>query len=137
MITIEDYVGPWAKSPDWTKERQENALRLLHACSLLEFQMKAAGIEFPDNPITGTGISGQTFGGFRPQACKIGANKSNHKEGLAVDRYDPQGAIDQWCIEHLEVLEHCGIYLENPKATNGWSHWQCVPPRSGRTVFMP
>jgi hypothetical protein len=36
MITIAEYVGPHAQSPDWTAERASNALMLLQACDKLE-----------------------------------------------------------------------------------------------------
>jgi hypothetical protein len=138
MITLDEYVGPWAASPDLTPERRANAhALLLPATWALEKVMREAGIVFRDNPSTGSGISGKTLGGFRPQDCTIGAARSNHKEGLAVDRYDPAGEIDAWCLNNLDALARCGIWIEAPAKTIGWSHWQCVPPRSGNRVFLP
>jgi hypothetical protein len=137
MITLDQYVGPHAGSPDWTPERQENAFGLLAKCSALEAEMIEAGIDFPDSPITKTGVSGEIYGGFRPQSCPIGAPHSNHKEGRAVDRYDPRGEIDAWCMENQDRLRANGIYIEHPSATLHWSHWQSVPPASGHTVFLP
>lgn len=138
MITLDEYVGPWADSPDWTPEIRANAhALLLPATWALEKIMREDGIIFRDNPHTGSGISGQTFGGFRPQDCPQGAPLSKHKQGLAADRYDPAGEIDGWCMRNLVELERCGIWIEHPDATVGWSHWQCVPPKSGRRVFQP
>lgn len=138
MITLDEYAGQWADSPDWTPERRANAHAiLLPATWKLEKIMREDGIVFRDNPTTGNGISGDKFGGFRPQACKIGASLSNHKEGLAVDRYDPAGEIDGWIMRNLDALARCGIWIEHPKATLNYSHWQAVPPRSGRHVFYP
>ena len=137
MITLEQYVGRHADSPDWTPLRIENAQRLLRAVARLEAIMRGDGVEFLRNPKTMTEISGETLGGFRPQSCQVGAPMSNHKRGLAVDIYDPDGSIDLWCVTHREVLADCGIWIEHPDATRGWSHWQCVAPRSGRRVFMP
>lgn len=137
MITLEQYVGKLAKSLDWTPKRQANARRLLACCEKLETIMLADHIVFHDNPVTGNGVSGEQYGGFRPQSCTIGAPRSNHKEGLAVDRYDPDGKIDEWCLAHLEELEECGIWLESPEYTKHWSHWQCVSPKSGRRIFIP
>ena len=99
--------------------------------------MVADGVVFPVNRKTGSQVSGEVYGGFRPQSCPIGAPGSNHKEGRAVDRYDPHGLIDMWCMAHQPSLRACGIYLEHPEATRGWSHWQSVPPRSGKVVFYP
>lgn len=137
MITMEQYVGVHGNSPDWTAERQLNAANLLVACAKLEELAKADGVEFPDNPKTGSGISGSAYGGFRPKVCQVGAGKSSHKEGLAVDRYDPHELIDKWCVANLDKLEECGIYLEHPSKTGGWSHWTIRAPNSGRRVFIP
>lgn len=138
MITLDELVGPWNESPDWTPERRANAHdKLLPSVWALEKIMREDGVTFPDNPCTGNGISGQTLGGFRPQECRIGAPKSNHKQGLAVDRYDPGDLIDDWCMANLDALERCGIWLEHPDATHAWSHWQCVSPPSKRRIFLP
>ena len=137
MITLAQYVGVHKDSPDWTPARQSNATRLLAACAALQVEMAGGGVTFPNNTQTNNGISGKTFGGFRPQDCPIGAPNSAHKEGLAVDRYDPFGKIDEWCLAHLERLAHHGIYIEHPSATPGWSHWSTKAPRSGNRVFYP
>ena len=137
MITISEYVGVHSASPDWTQEKKINAGKLLIASALLETAMLAAGVKFPINPKTKTQVSGETFGGFRPKNCPIGAPDSNHKIALAWDRFDPSNEIDNWCMANLPALAACGIWLEHPDKTPTWSHWQCVPPRSGNRVFMP
>lgn len=137
MITFAQYVGPHAASPDLTAERAHNATKLLAACAALEDDMLEDSVEFPDNPATGCGVSGQTFGGFRPQNCPQGAPNSSHKDGLAVDRYDPKGEIDDWCIAHQDRLALHGIYIEHPSATQNWSHWTIRKPGSGNRVFFP
>lgn len=137
MITLADYFGKWYGCPDMTETRLDNAERLLDACGDLELMARNDGVQFPVNPVTGTQVSGQTYGGFRPMACPQGALHSSHKEGLAVDRYDPTGIIDAWCMQNLDKLEQCGIYIEHPESTNGWSHWTIKAPRSGNRVFFP
>jgi len=137
LINEQQYFGLWANHPDVTTEIEANAAQLLAACERLEAIMVAHGVAFPQNPATECGVSGKTYGGFRPQACPQGAPRSNHKLGLAVDRWDPLNHIDAWCMAHLDVLEEVGIWIEHPNETPGWSHWQCVPPKSGRRVFMP
>lgn len=140
MITLSDYFGQWWGHPDATQERIDSAEKLLDACSDLEALARAEGVEFPINPKNGTPVSGQLFGGFRPQSCTIGAKKSAHKEGMAVDRYDPEGLIDAWCMNNSEVggkMEKCGIYIEHPDATPKWSHWSIKRPASGNRVFKP
>lgn len=137
MITLAQYFGPWIDHPDVNLERRLNAELLLSACAKLEVVATADGVEFLTNPATGSGVSGETLGGFRPQNCAIGAARSSHKEGMAVDRYDPHGTIDEWCLMNVDRLKACGIYIEHPDATKGWSHWSIKPPASGRQVFYP
>ena len=137
MITLNQYVGLHRESPDWTPTREQNATKFLAKCCALEVEMARGGVQFPDNPVTKSGISGKTFGGFRPQDCSQGAPTSSHKEGRGVDRYDPRGDIDTWCASHLDRLAFHGIYIEHPSATPGWSHWTDRAPQSGKRVFQP
>lgn len=137
MITYEQYVGQWAQSPDLTYERKANAVRMLYAVTDLMTEMIAAGIVFQINPKTKSQVSGETYGGFRPQDCPIGATNSSHKVGLAVDIYDPDNKIDDWCMKHQDRLQAHGIYIEHPDSTPHWSHWTIRAPGSGHTVFYP
>lgn len=137
MITLDQYVGPHAGSKDWTPARKLNAEHLLACSAALEDEMRADGVEFPDNPHTKSGVSGKTFGGFRPQDCPQGASNSSHKTGEGLDRYDPVGRIDAWCMAHQDRLAAHGIYIEHPDATPGWSHWTTRAPKSGNRVFRP
>jgi len=137
MITPEQYVGGYATFKDWNDERKANAEKLLKAIQPLEDELIAAGVPFPINPGTGTQVSGSGNGGFRPQKCPVGAARSSHKEGLAVDRYDPKGKIDNYLLAHPELLEKYGIYIEHPLCTGGWSHWSIKPPGSGHHIFYP
>jgi len=140
MITLEQYFGKFISHPDATEEAKDNAKRLLAACAKLEVLAREQGVNFLVNPSTKSNVSGTQYGGFRPKNCLIGAAKSSHKEGLAVDRYDPDGKMDAWCLAHSragEELEQCGIYIEHPNATSSWSHWTIRPPHSGHRVFYP
>ena len=140
MITIDEYFGPFADHLDATSEVRRNAKNLIEACAKLEALAVKDGVEFPDNPATGSGVSGRTYGGFRPQSCPQGARRSAHKTGEAVDRYDPHARIGRWCLANSGkggALEQCGIYIEHPDKTNGWCHWSTRAPGSGRRVFYP
>lgn len=79
--------------------------------------------------------------GWRPPSInakvKGAAPKSNHMLGLACDFKDADGTLDKFCMENLSLLEELGLYLEHPDSTPGWTHLQCVPPRSGNRVFKP
>ena len=137
MISLAEYVGVHAHSPDWTIERASNALKLLSACARLQTLMVADKIIFHVNPKTKSMVSGETYGGFRPQDCPIGAPHSSHKEGHGVDIFDPDGKIDAWLVNNAYTLGSCGIYIEHPIKTPTWSHWQDIAPGSGHRIFYP
>jgi len=76
--------------------------------------------------------------GYRPGHYNTdagGAANSPHITCEACDFHDPDGAIDTYCTHNLNVLIECGLYLENPPDTIGWSHLQ-VRPTINR-VFLP
>ena len=148
MITIDQYVGVHKDSPDWTPERKTNAFKLLQHVSLLQSKLIERGVVFNINPKTKSEISGNVFGGFRPQSCGQGSPHSSHKEALGVDIYDPHNVIDSAlkddydkCVaegrEDDSLLVQCDIYLEHPNSTDTWSHWSVRRPGSGRRIFLP
>ncbi len=87
------------------------------------------------------GLMRKVASGWRPAAINDtvpGAAKgSKHLSCLAIDLEDRNGALDAWCMAHLETLEQLGLWLEHPDATPGWCHLQILPPRSGNRVFYP
>jgi hypothetical protein len=135
VISLDDYVGPHADSPDWTPERKAAAFTMLEKSNALLADAEAHGVELEDNPKTGSLVSGEKYGGFRPQDCPQGAPHSAHKEGRGVDVYDPTGALDRW-ISDL-ILEKYGLYREHPADTGGWCHLTDRAPPSGRRTFHP
>lgn len=136
MITMEEYVGPHADSPDWTLEREDNAADLLlRVNALVEYLTTECGLISQVNPHTGTEVSGETFGGFRPQDCCQGAPDSSHKTGKGVDKYDPQNSMDD--MLNNEILERFDLYREHPNATLGWCHLTTRAPHSGNRTFLP
>lgn len=137
IVTIEEYFGQWMHGADASAVRIANAEHLIAQVNALAAIAIAAGVIFRSNPKTGTVISGKYYGGFRPQACPEGAPHSAHKEGLAIDLYDPAGEIDAWCENNINRLCDCGIYIEAPTSTQGWSHWTVRRPGSGNRVFLP
>ena len=137
MFTLANYVGVSAGSKDWNDVCKANAARLMAACAKLQGMMVKDGVVFHLNPATGTTISGQIYGGFRPRDCPTGAPRSAHKTGEAVDRYDPKGELDAWITAHPEALVECGVYIEAPESTIGWSHWSIRVTSSGRHIFHP
>lgn len=136
MITIEEYVGPHGCTPDWTLARLDNAEHLLlQVNALLEDVTTRFALEPEVNPNTGSQVSGETFGGFRPQSCPQGAPNSSHKEGLGVDIYDPRNALDD--VLNDTLLAQYQLYREHPNATLGWCHLTTRAPHSGNRTFLP
>jgi|LakMenEpi03Aug12_release.lakeMendotaPanAssembly.Ray.scaffolds.fasta_scaffold230972_3 hypothetical protein len=87
------------------------------------------------------GFTRRVTSGWRPAAVNAtvpGAAKgSKHISCIAIDLEDRDGALDAWCMAHLDVLEELGLWLEHPDATPDWCHLQTLPPRSGNRVFQP
>jgi hypothetical protein len=134
-ISLEDYFRAYADHPEITPEIEHAAARMLDKVNALLTTALAEGVPLRVNPATGTLVSGQDNGGWRPRACPIGAPKSNHKIGRAVDVYDPDGALDAWLDD--ERLMAFGLAREHPEATERWCHLQDVLPKSGRRTFWP
>lgn len=63
--------------------------------------------------------------GYRPSAInkKIGGAKmSTHTVCAGIDLHDPDGMLAAKMLDHLDLLEQCGLWLENPKDTPTWVH---------------
>ena len=137
-ITLEQYAGPYLHSVDLTLERRSNAIDLLAAVNACLAMAEADGVEIHVNPATGCHVGGNGHGGFRDQACTIGAPLSSHKVGRAVDVYDPHRELASWSLRNMERLQAAGLNgMENPQWTPTWCHWQTTLARSGRFVFIP
>lgn len=120
-----------------TDELRKNALQTVAKANMLLTRLLADKVPLEASPITHTLVSS----GWRPAEVNAqtpgAAVRSKHMTCQAIDIYDPEGLIDDWCMEHLGALEAIGLWLEHPSATKGWTHWQIVPPRSGKRVFYP
>ncbi len=71
---------------------------------------------------------------------------SLHQFGCAGDTEDDDRELAVFCLTDLALLEHIGIWIENPSFTKSkradgtwaaWLHAQTKPPASGRRVFDP
>jgi Peptidase M15 len=87
------------------------------------------------------GLSRKITSGWRPAAVNANvpgaARGSKHISCIAIDLEDRDGALDAWCLAHLDVLAEIGLWLEHPDATPDWCHLQTLPPASGNRVFEP
>lgn len=137
MITLEDYFKGHAGNPEITGTMEANADELLNRVNILLEEAASGGVSLRKNPSTGTYVSGQRNGGFRPSNSTVGASKSKHREAKAVDIYDPNRELATWCINHADRLHENGLWMEDPRWTPTWTHLQAEPPRSQRLVFVP
>ncbi len=137
MITQSQYCGVWCGSKDWLPEYQRNAVILLQRVNALLDAYVAQGGILQINDKTKTNVSGEVYGGFRPQACPIGAPNSSHKLGMAVDIYDPMNLIDSWIDKTPQLLIDYDLYREAPAYTQHWCHLSTKAPKSGKRTFIP
>lgn len=137
MISLAQYIGVYANCKDLTDVRKHNAAILLNVVNAAISHMQKKGVVFKTNPKTETQISGNTEGGFRPQGTATGKKFSAHKEGMAVDIYDPDNAIDNYITANHQILDTFNLYREHPSATPGWCHLSIRAPKSGRRTFYP
>ncbi len=135
MLTVKDYFGKWFDHKDADMQREANAVHLIGKVNDLLHEAMDAGLTLKINPKTQSIVAGETLGGFRPQDAPIGAPQSAHKQGMAVDLYDPDGKLDEWVTDAL-LTKH-GLYREAPSATPTWCHLTTRAPKSGRRTFMP
>lgn len=139
MITIGAYLmGRAEKYPDaLTDELMANGMDTVRKVNELLAEAQTFGIFQPIKSETGSQVSS----GWRPPAVNArvpgAARRSLHMTMQACDIYDPENALDDWCMKHLDVLERIGLWLESPTATPGWCHVQTKPPGSRRRVFIP
>lgn len=131
MITLQQYFG----SLEHTDDHKKNAELLLNRVNLLLSDAVKYGVILKENPKTKSLISGEQWGGFRTQACTIGAANSAHKQAMAVDVYDPVNALDGW-LDDFKLTKY-DLFREHPDSTVGWCHLSTKPPKSGRRTFLP
>jgi hypothetical protein len=120
-----------------TPAMRASAYSLLVRVNALLHRMAEGGLTPENSPRTGSPVTS----GWRParvnERTPGAAPRSHHLRCNAIDLYDPEGALDDWCMDNQDRLAALGLYLEHPSATKGWCHLQSVPPRSGKRVFYP
>lgn len=137
MITMEQYAGKWGDEFNASVVYPVNAQILLNQVNAILDHLESEGCEVKTNPITGCWVGGESFGGFRPQSCPIGAPASAHKTGEAIDIYDPLNELDNFITKNPELLVRFGLYREHPDATPHWLHLTTRAPHSGNRSFYP
>ena len=126
MITLQEYLMGRDKKYTLTPDLEANAEETVDKV----------------NPLLAKfGESRKVRSGWRPPEVNAGtpnaAPRSKHMTCEACDLDDPEGDLDEWALEHPEVLQEIGLWQEHPSATKSWAHFQIVPPKSGNRVFYP
>ena len=135
MIDTDDYFAGYRGHAGITTPMMDNAALLLtRVRALLEWAVTEGWVP-TINQVTGTMVSGQTDGGWRPQECATGAPNSAHKQARAVDVADADGTLDGLITD--DALEDFGLYREAPESTRHWCHLTDRSPASGRRTFNP
>ena len=135
QITIADYFMGRDKKFPVSQELRDNAAETVKRVNLLLATCQLTpGID----PESKTHVAS----GWRPaainDATKNSAIGSKHITGEACDIRDtPDRQIAAWCCRHLAELGRLGLWMERPQWTPTWCHWQIVPPRSGKRMFVP
>lgn len=79
--------------------------------------------------------------GWRPPSINEdtanAAKNSNHLKGLAVDIKDIDGSLWKWVLMNLGLMKRLGVYLEDKRWTPTWVHFQIVPPKSKKRIYVP
>lgn len=140
MITTTDYfMGRDARYPgECTDEIRANAQRLVDRVNLILTMAAVDGVYPGIDETTGTPVAS----GWRPPAVNgctpNAAPGSKHMTGHGLDvRERQERALARWCLRNLDRLADAGLWIEDPQWTPTWVHFQDVPPKSGRRVFIP
>lgn len=150
MITVEQYFRRVPSGQKLHTAEQEDFAEamLFRVNQLVNEAVQAGAFTWPVDPDTGCQISGARGGagdgGFRAPDSTTGAPNSSHREGKAVDVYDPANKLDDW-LTSFETLDAGGntklveydLYREAPHATIGWCHLTTRRPGSGKRTFLP
>jgi hypothetical protein len=107
--------------------------------NLLAAYTTDTGLIIPNNPATGSQVSGSKGGdgGFRLPTSLTGSSKSAHKTAQAVDIYDHGEHLDKWLDKYPDALIKYDLYREDPSATINWCHLGTRKPLSGKRTFKP
>lgn len=136
-MTPNDLIGKFKKDFDLLKEdTKEQYLKNANMITARASELLSAFGK--DLPITS---------GWRPASYNAqvgGSPNSKHCTCQAVDIWDADKKLGEWCVANIERLKDVGIWMESLATTHKsddpkkrWVHWQCVAPKSGNIIFNP
>lgn len=141
MISLKQYITSDGKYPNfantWLEAGEHDKLEEAAKALLIKVNVLLAT----------AGIDAPVSSGWRPAAHNFaigGSQNSKHIFAQAVDLWDPDKRLGEWCMDNQQVLKELGLYMESLSTTHAaanrmkrWVHAQTVAPRSGKTVFIP
>ena len=138
VITLEQYFGA-KKHPI---EHLANANMLLGQVNLCLYKAEKDGCyDGWIDPDTNSQISGAKGGsgdgGYRTPDSRTGGAGSTHRSARAVDVFDPNRILAQWCVKHKAALVEIGLWCEDFRYTPVWCHFQQIQPKSGKRIYIP
>lgn len=139
QITKAEWAGPYADHPAVQAAviQRHGDIICARATQLLRSAV-VDGVPLDLNQRLHSEISGAGNGGVRPPDATVGAPLSAHKDGRALDLYDPKRLIMAWLLgAGRQMLETLELYVEHPQWTRSWVHVQYGPPKSGNRFFVP
>lgn len=127
-LTVEDYYGGYEEkySSELSRDMRFNAQHTLDMANCL---------------LSLFGERRNISSGWRPKSVNAripgAAVFSKHLTCQAIDLADRDLALAQWCVDHKDILQNLGLWMEDPRWTIGWTHLQTVAPTSGNRIFIP
>lgn len=86
-------------------------------------------------------VRDEVSSGWRPQSVNDSTSNaakcSKHLTAEACDIWDAGRELAQWCLLNLDKVAACGLWCEDFRYTPTWVHFQTVPPKSGKRVYIP
>ena len=140
MITLEQYF----RGKPHPIAHEANANYLLGALNLYLHECVALGhYDWEIDPDTDSCISGAKGGsgdgGYRLPDSKTGAPSSSHREAKGTDVCDTLRKLAAYCVTDAGKahMKKRGLYMEDPRWTPVWCHFQLIAPRSGHRIYIP
>lgn len=134
MISMQEILKKY-KFEDLEKDLQNNLIDLLDKINKIRFlygkpMVVTSGLRTKSDQIRIYNQKGITDLNKIPMG-------SRHLYGQAIDIFDPNRELQQWCLNNTDKLEEIGLWCEDFSHTPNWSHFQTVPPKSGKRFFKP
>ena len=131
LVTLSDYFSPHGPGKD-EDQRMARADETLSRCNFLLVKFL---VDYPDIYLP------RCRSGFRTEDMNksmVGASpQSKHMSAEAIDLNDRFRVLARWCVNNLALMERAGVWMEDPRCTPVSVHWQIVPPKNQRRIFVP